>query len=228
MYEDKSAAYFSICRTDILKFVPAKRDNRILEIGAGSGDTLLEAKQNGLAGYVAGVDLTEVKDSNQTHPAIDRFIIGNIESLELDFEDNFFDVILCGDVLEHLIDPWKCLGRLRHLLRDGGVIIASIPNVRYWKISMGLLFGGRWPYADAGILDRTHLRFFVKQTVHDLFTETGFTVNTVESQGPQRKWGGAAWVLNKLTMGMLTDMLTFQFVIMAEKHPQTRLLDLRP
>lgn len=217
MYEDKSHTYFSYCRTDLLKFVPQNKNNRILEIGAGSGETLLKAKQSGLGEYVAGIELTKVENGNQSHPAIDRFIVGNIENLELEFEENFFDVILCGDVLEHLIDPWQCLSKLRPFLRAGGVIIASVPNVRYWKVSMGLLFAGRWNYADNGPLDRTHLRFFVKQSVQHLFTDAGFNIITMKSQGPQREWGFFAWALNLLSLGFLSDLLTVQFVIVAAK-----------
>ncbi len=223
MYEDKKDSYYSFCRTDLLEFVPRNRSNKILEIGAGSGETLLKAKESGLAEYVVGVDLAQVENSNQSHPAMDRFITGNIENLKLDFADNFFDVIICGDVLEHLLDPWQCLVKLKPLLRDGGVIIASIPNVRYWKVSMGLVFSGRWNYCDSGTLDRTHLRFFVRQTVQRLFTDAGFTISTMKCQGSQKEYGFSAWLLNLLTFELLTDLLTMQFVVVADKRlpPET-------
>lgn len=217
MYEDKSDNYFSYCRTDLLKFVPRNRHNKILEIGAGSGATLLNAKESGLADYIVGVDLMHVENSNQSHPAMDRFIIGNIENIELDLEDNYFDVVICGDVLEHLLNPVQCLVKLRRLLKDGGVIIASIPNVRYWKISMGLVFGGRWNYCDQGVLDRTHLRFFVRDTIRDLIEDSGFAIQKNEAQGLQREWGFAAWTLNSLTLGALSDLLTVQYIIVASK-----------
>lgn len=217
MYHEKTATYFSSCRTDILRFVPPNGNNRILEIGAGSGETLLKAKETGLAGYAAGIDLVHVENGNQSNPAIDRFIIGNIEQIDLDFEENFFDVILCGDVLEHLIDPWECVGKLRALLRDGGCLIASIPNVRYWKTSLGLFAGGRWTYSDSGVLDRTHLRFFVRDSAVRLFSDAGFVITTVQAQGAQREWGFSAWALNMVTAGLLTDLLTVQYVIVARK-----------
>lgn len=217
MYEDKQNNYFSICRTDILEFVPHNRNNRILEIGAGCGGTLLKAKESGLAEYVVGVDLIKVADSSQTHPAMDRFLIGNIENMTLDFDENFFDVILCGDVLEHLVDPWQCLVKLRPFLREGGVVIASIPNVRYWKVSMGLLFCGRWSYCERGILDRTHIRFFVKGTMLEMFEDAGFKIRYMEPLGPQRKWGLASWGLNVLSFGVFSDLLTVQYSIVAAK-----------
>ena len=111
LYDDKSVDYFSYCRTDLLKLIPRNSCNKVLEIGAGCGDTLLQAKESGLADYIVGVDLIQVDNSNQSHPGMDRFIVGNIESMKLDLEDSFFDVILCGDILEHLVDPWQCLVR---------------------------------------------------------------------------------------------------------------------
>lgn len=215
MYEQKESGYFSYCRADLLELIPRNRNNRVLEIGAGSGETLRNVKECGLAEYVVGVDVTEVKDSSQSHPAMDRFIIGDIENLALDLEEGSFDVILCGDVLEHLRDPWRTLERLRPLLRTGGLVIASVPNVRYWKVSMGLFWGGQWNYCDEGILDRTHLRFFVKQSVLDLFTGAGFRIVTLEKVGPQRKWGMVKWAINLLTLGLLSDLLTVQYIIVA-------------
>jgi 2-polyprenyl-3-methyl-5-hydroxy-6-metoxy-1,4-benzoquinol methylase len=217
MYEDKAETYYSHCRTDLLKLIPRNINNRVLEIGAGRGDTLLKAKESGLAAYVVGIDLTKIEQSQQALPDIDRFITGNIETMELEFEENFFDVILCGDVLEHLIDPWQCLTRLRPLLRDGGVIIASIPNVRYWKVSMGLVLGGRWNYCESGTLDRTHVRFFVKNTIQEMFEGAGLTINTLEQRGPQREYGLAAWAANTLTLGFISDLLTVQYCIVASK-----------
>ena len=217
MYEDKTDGYFSYCRTDLLDFVPRKKGNRILEIGAGSGETLLKAKEMGLAEEIVGIELQTIEKSNQSHPKMDRFIIGDIERMDLDFEENYFDVILCGDVLEHLVDPWQCLQKLRSYVREGGIIIASIPNVRYWKISMGLLFGGRWDYTDSGVLDRSHLRYFVKNTILDMFDDAGFKIQNIKQSGPQRKWGLASWALNGLTFGIFSDLLTVSYVIVASK-----------
>jgi len=216
MYEDKTDGYFSYCRTDLLEFVPRK-GNRILEIGAGSGETLLKAKEMGLAEEIVGVELQSIKKSNQSHPKMDRFIIGDIERMDLDFEENYFDVILCGDILEHLFDPWQCLQKLRPFLREGGVVIASIPNVRYWKISMGLLFGGRWDYKNEGILDKTHLRFFGRKNVVCLFESASLKIRKLEQMGPQRKWGLASWAVNMLTFGIWSDLLTVQYIIVAAK-----------
>ena len=97
-YESKKIKYFSNIRKDLIKFVPKIQDQKILEIGAGTCDTLLELKKNGYANFVVGVELMVIEKSNQNNPKIDDIIIGNIEKMTLEYE-NFFDVVILGDVL---------------------------------------------------------------------------------------------------------------------------------
>lgn len=85
--------------------------------------------------------------------------------------------MILADVLEHLADPWETLRQVRRVLAPGGTVVASIPNVRHWQVVRDLL-EGRWEYAEAGILDRTHRWFFTRRSLARLFEETGFTVGT--------------------------------------------------
>ena len=78
------------------------------------------------------------------------------------------DLILCLDVLEHLVDPWSVVKQLSALLAPNGRLVVSVPNIRNWKFVVKLLFRGDFSYRDAGLLDRTHLRFFVRQTAVEL------------------------------------------------------------
>lgn len=84
-----------------------------------------------------------------------------------------YDSLLFLDVLEHLVDPHKVLVASHELLRPGGTVLVSIPNVAHWSLRLELL-RGRWRYRDNGLLDRTHLRFFTKLTVHELVREAGW------------------------------------------------------
>jgi ubiquinone/menaquinone biosynthesis C-methylase UbiE len=99
MYENKNRLYFSNPRIDLIELIPKGRDNKVLEKGAGSCDTLIEIKNLNLATEVVGVELMNLENSQQGNPLIDRLIIGNIENIELDLPENYFDVIICGDVL---------------------------------------------------------------------------------------------------------------------------------
>lgn len=87
-----------------------------------------------------------------------------------------YDLILLGDVLEHLIDPWGTLAQAQRLLSPGGRIIASLPNVAHYSTIVSLMFFRRWPYRDRGIHDRTHLRFFTRKNLVDLYAGAGLSI----------------------------------------------------
>jgi len=216
MYDIKTDDYFAHCRMDMLQAIPPGDKNRILEIGAGTGETLLQAKALGLAEEVVGVELVAIEKSNQTHPAMDRFMIGDVEKMELPFDDNYFDVILCGDVLEHLVDPWNMVRRLTAWLKPGGLFIASLPNVREIKTLSKIVLKGNFKYNDAGILDRTHLRFFCKRDMLDLFEHSDLevlsTTSNLELLGTGKRLQD-----HRLTLGAFSEFLEGEYLIVARK-----------
>jgi 2-polyprenyl-3-methyl-5-hydroxy-6-metoxy-1,4-benzoquinol methylase len=89
--------------------------------------------------------------------------------------DGKFDVILMMDVLEHLTKPDVALSGIRRLLKQSGQLLITGPNVAYWRIRLGLLFG-KWEYADAGIMDKTHVRFYTAQTWRQLIETAGYQI----------------------------------------------------
>ena len=89
--------------------------------------------------------------------------------------DRRFDVLLFADLLEHLPDPLAVLRFYRRFLAPGGRVVISLPNIACWDRRLALLFG-RFDYADAGIMDRTHLRFFTFRTAGILVREAGMSV----------------------------------------------------
>jgi len=88
------------------------------------------------------------------------------------------------DVIEHVVDPWSLLGTIAQHLAPGGCVVAAIPNVRHLPVSAGLLFRGRWTYTGVGILDRTHVRFFTRETVVALFGEAGYEIDRIDRLNP--------------------------------------------
>jgi 2-polyprenyl-3-methyl-5-hydroxy-6-metoxy-1,4-benzoquinol methylase len=86
-----------------------------------------------------------------------------------------YDSLVFLDVLEHLEDPWMVLRSAHRLLRPGGRIAVSVPNVAHWSVRKELLLG-RWRYADNGLLDRTHLRFFTRETARSLLDDAGWRI----------------------------------------------------
>ena len=91
-----------------------------------------------------------------------------------------FDAVVCADVLEHLPRPEDLLVRIRSWLRDGGTLLVSLPNVANVSVRAALLLG-RFPYAERGILDRTHLRFYTRRSAVQLVASAGFAVREVEA-----------------------------------------------
>jgi 2-polyprenyl-3-methyl-5-hydroxy-6-metoxy-1,4-benzoquinol methylase len=140
---------------------------------------------------------------------------GSIEKVDLPFEENTIDVILCLDVLEHLVDPWAVVSRLHTLLKPGGMLICSIPNVRNFRVVLPLLLLGRWRYREYGILDKTHLRFFTKKSAIALVGCSGLVVDMVRSTGLE-KWSKDT-IANLLSLTVFRSLFEYQYLIRAIK-----------
>jgi SAM-dependent methyltransferase len=209
-YISKDQSYFGNVRSEILPLIPKKSD-RIFEVGCGSGDTLAYLKSTGVCSWAGGIELFH-DAAELARNKIDFVMEGNIENIDLPFQEEKFDVILCLDVLEHLIDPWEAVRRLHLLLKPGGSLICSIPNVRHVSVVGPLLFG-RWEYAKEGILDKTHLRFFTKNTAIKLVSNPGLNIDMVASTGLEKGRRGVFW--NILTLGIFKHFFEFQYLIRA-------------
>ena len=216
MYKDKGSGYFQNIRKELLELIPQEnRMGNLLEIGASSRSILIYAKKNGYAQKIYGVELYKLQKSFQNSKEIKKFIIDDIERLELPFEKNFFDIILCGDVLEHLIYPNNVVKKLRLLLKDNGVLIVSLPNIRQIQILKQIFLEGNFKYSDAGILDRTHLRFCCKKNMIELFENNKFKIDKIISNS--NLLGKTTKKINKLTFNLFDEFLAAQYYIVATK-----------
>lgn len=212
-YEKKPDGYFSQARTEIRTLLPEYAE-RVLEIGCGSGGTLAWLKGLGIVGHATGIEL-ELSAAEKASKNIDCLIAGDVETL-LDQQTNEidYDLILCLDVLEHLVDPWETINKVASILKPGGIVIASIPNVRHFSVLMPLVFKGRWQYVDVGILDKTHLRFFTRETAADLLQTRDLMVYSVT---PNIRPGSKSDLARKLSLGLLTDLCAKQYLVCARK-----------
>lgn len=178
LYANKDKIYFDQARTDIKILLP-RNMSRVLEIGCGAGATMRWLRSLRHVDHASGIELVaEVAKLAAT--TFEEIIVGNIEEMNVGFPAQSFDVIIALDVLEHLVDPWKILKLCHFLLKPGGVMIASIPNVAHYTVSIPLMLRGLWTYRNDGLLDRTHLRFFVAGTAVELMTSSGLIVDQVE------------------------------------------------
>ena len=205
--------YHSLIRHEVLELVPDGQKN-ILDVGGGIGASAVHLKKTGRAETVTVVDLV----GTECLPEVDHAYGGDLEDPALlekvGAECGPFDVILCLDVLEHLTDPWSVVERLSDMLRPGGCIVTSVPNVRNYRLLGPLLFQGKFELVDRGILDRTHMRWFVADTAKELMTRNGLVVDEFYKffEGRKKK------TFDKLTLGLFHDFLTIQFYIRSVKQ----------
>lgn len=126
---------------------------------------------------VVGVELVP-EAAAQAEKECERVIVGDAEALDYEVElgDDHFDAITFADVLEHLRDPGRLLRRVRPFLKEDGAVIASIPNIAHGNVRLALV-AGEFRYRHVGLLDETHLRFFTRDGVQELFEQAGLFVN---------------------------------------------------
>jgi SAM-dependent methyltransferase len=169
--DDRAPDYHANPRRDITDLVPVTA-RRILDVGCGQGNCGRLLSQRGHR--VAGIELVP-EVARQASRSLDEVVCGDVETCRLPWPPASFDAILCADVLEHLLDPWRVLRRLSELLVPQGLLIASVPNIQNWRVIRGLL-QGRWDYRARGILDRGHLRFFTRRTLTGLLEQAGLAI----------------------------------------------------
>jgi predicted TPR repeat methyltransferase len=153
------------------------KDLAVLDLGFGAG--LLARRIRSACRYLAGVEL-DPEAAKEGAPFFDEPVTGDLlEGISGPWKEPF-DVIVAGDVMEHLPRPEVLLGSLRRLLKPDGVLLLSLPNVANVTVRLGLL-SGRFRYAPRGILDRTHLRFFTRATGRALLEESGYRVLSIDA-----------------------------------------------
>ena len=202
--------YYRDSRECLFPFV-CEGPNRILDAGCGEGRTGAALKAAGKAGQVVGIErCAPIAEIARRH--VDRVVCADLESLELPFAAEYFDYIIFGDVLEHLVNPWGVVESLARHLRHGGHIIASIPNVRYWRVVLALVLRGQWRYGADGVLDDTHLRFFTRKTIVELFASNDLVLDRILPEFrlmPKSKSNR----LNRFTCALFEDFLAMRYVV---------------
>ena len=170
--------YSAFVRYELLKYVDMHLpDLSVLEFGCALGGNLMQIKWRNRGASLFGVELNP-------HAAKIAASFGNVtaadaESMDFDALQGKFDYVIAGDVIEHLKNPWAFLRNAGKTLKPQGTFIASLPNVAHISNVYNLLLGF-WNYEDAGILDRTHLRFFTKDSIFHMFADAGFRIETYD------------------------------------------------
>lgn len=218
-YHQKIQEYYGNVRYEVFDMLPDYAD-RVFEVGCGAGDTLSALKSSGRCNWSGGIEYFQ-DAARLAKEKVDFVFEGNIENTDLPLEQNSLDVILCLDVLEHLIDPWSVVHYLHTMLRPGGILICSIPNVRNFRVVLPLLLFGEWKYSQEGILDKTHLRFFTKKSAMELAECSGLHIDMVRATGLDKL--SKSRIANQLTLSIFKPLFEVQYLIRAIKNDNKRL-----
>ncbi len=184
---------------------------RILDIGCSDGT--LGASLSAVGMEVVGIEYDPTFAATAAE-RLDRALVGDAEEQTkiLINEGQKFDLVICADVLEHIVDPGAVLGNVNQLLSSAGSCIVSLPNVRFWTTFTQLGLHGRWPRKDRGVHDHTHVSWFTDTDARDLFHAGGFCVDAYARNvrlfdNPNRT--GSA-IAKYLAHGPLKPFLTYQ------------------
>ncbi len=210
------ARYFDDYNPDLLPLIPPDA-KVILEVGCGAG-RLCEAyrrinpkvewrgieanREAATQAYDRGIEI--IAEDAETCPVYD---IGRLS-------EESTDCLIFGDVLEHLHDPWAVLKKLGRLVKPGGQVIASIPNVQHYSVILALL-RGRWQYGPEGLLDWTHLRFFTLHSIKAMFERAGLDIFEIRGrQIDSDELGDWQEVLKRITVpDLATQSSVYQYLV---------------
>ena len=196
----------------LLELALADDPQRVLDVGCSSGYLARPITERGVR--VVGVELDPAA-ADEAREVCEDVVVGDVESMELPFEPGSFDVVLCGDLIEHLRDPGSALARLRPFLRPGGRLVLTTPNVANWAMRLSLL-GGRWRYTDRGILDRTHVHLFTRRSLVATVESAGYRVVELDHTAPVPLVGTPA--VERVAHGVARlrpSLFAYQFLLVA-------------
>lgn len=204
--------YFHGDREDLLSWLGGRHE-RVLEIGCGAGGNATWLREHGAA-RIVGVELDEAS-AVRAGEVFDRVLAESVETA-LAKLDETFDLIICADVLEHLVDPWAVVRDLARQATDDTTLLVSIPNVRYIRTLWDIALGSGFQYVSEGPFDRTHLRFFSRANVAGLLLQGGWRPRRW-APSPSRRLRFLRDLLWKVTGGRSGEFLAYQWYIAAKR-----------
>jgi len=204
----------------ILRWLGEGRGRRLLDVGAADG--LLSRQLTACGWRVTAIEGDPaLAQAGARH--CERMITVNLDR-EIPVGEGPFDVIVYGDILEHLVDPLRVLVELDRSLAPSGFVVISVPNIAHLWIRL-LLLAGRFDYFDRGILDHSHLRFFTERSLRAMlvdaslsierFTATPAPLYQILPVSWHRRWVAATHSINAVIARNVRRLLGYQFIVMA-------------
>lgn len=210
----KPDGYYQNDREEMLRYIPDGIKTS-LEFGCGYGEfSALLKKDLNLETWAIEIDNNSAREAAGK---IDKVICGDaVESLSK-IPDNYFDCIILFDILEHLPDPYNFLKTLKRKLSHRGVVVASIPNIRYYRVFVNYVIHGNWDYKSHGVMDNTHLRFFTYKSIIKMLENLKFEILKIE--GIHKTSSRTYKLLNILLLNCLSDVKFKHFAVVFRDRP---------
>ena len=214
-YGEKAMSYFAHERNEMLQYIP-NGVKHVLDVGCSSGVFGNTIKKN-VGCQVWGIE-PDKRAADKAKLVLDE-VFNTIFDEHVDLHGQKFDCIFFNDVLEHLVNPFDALELCKKLLTKEGVIISSIPNIRFFDAVYHIVVQKDFKYEGAGIFDKTHLRFFTKKSIKRMFTQAGYKLTTVEGINSIREINKSGYrnfnILNTILLKSIADMEFQQFAVVA-------------
>jgi len=154
----------------MLQFLPSTYST-VLEVGCAEGTFSRHLNASERWGVESDAESARIAGN-----ALNRVLRGSYDVVAADIPDEYFDIVICNDVIEHMRDHDWFFKSIYRKIRKQGFLIGSIPNVRHIRNLFELLILKDWRYREIGILDRTHLRFFTEKSLIRSLTESEFII----------------------------------------------------
>lgn len=202
-------------RAELQRHVPPGA-RRVLDLGCASGAFGEALRARGAT--VVGVE-RDPAYAARARARLDEVVEADLETLD-PAPLGTFDVLVAGDVLEHLVDPWAVLRRFATIVEPGGTVVISLPSVRHWESMYAIALQGRFPRRNEGVFDQTHLRWFTLHDAWSLVDQAGLQIEDVERRIRYRRVGGAIETPAARLLARIPGLrafLTYQHVIRARK-----------
>lgn len=176
-----NASYIGL-RNDLIKHIEGVSLN-ILDVGCATGVNGRYLLNNGIAKNVVGIEYDQ-EMAKIAAGSNNKIFCGDLNDAEFIDEvlrwDGSYDVVIFGDILEHLYDPWSVLKRLTCNLNANAQIIISLPNIQHIETFIQVYIKGVWPRNPRGIFDQTHLRWFTYKDALDLINQANLSLVTYD------------------------------------------------
>ncbi len=215
-YVHRYGAMYDQARPDLLSRVPPGII-KAMDVGCAKGVFGAELKKKGCP-EVLGIEKDPVL-AKIARERLDRVLENDLEELREDEIPGDLDLIVCGDLLEHLVDPHRQVRRFLGWLKPGGTLLFSVPNVGHWSVVMDLI-AGRWDYSPFSTLSGTHLRFFTRTGIMEMLVESNYTINRMEPVIPETGPPGTEFMerLGKAGLELDLDSLkAVEYIVSASK-----------